>query len=112
MRTGMRSGAIGTDGNFAARVGSFHFVDDFQKRAAGRVLFGRMMNFPRPGAVFVVARDAPRSFRGELKKDIHTDREIRAPDQTGSAILNGGFASLEVFGPAGGANHCVDSERG
>src|SRR5580700_10787561 len=88
VRSRMRSGAAAARIDWLAVAALFHLFNQREQRSRGRVLFRRMVNFPRPRAILGLLREQPRRLRNYLIEHARAHREIRAPHKSRSATLD------------------------
>src|SRR3984885_9817619 len=102
VRSGIRASAAAAGVNRPVVALFFHALDQGQERSRGCVFFRRMMNFPRPCAVFRLAGEQPRCLCHNLVEHACSNGEIRAPDQARPASLDGCLCALDFAKPSRG----------
>ena len=110
VRPGVGSGAAGggVDGAFIA--GFTHGFHESKQGSRRAVLLGRMMDLPRPCAIFGLVSKQARGFDDQTLEDVHADGEIGAPDETDAVSFDGGFDLVLLIEPSGRADHGVDPQ--
>ena len=78
MRSRMRARAAAAHIYRLAVAALFHFLNQREQRPRRRILLRRMVNFPRPCAIFRLPRHQPRRFGNNLRKNIHAHGKIRS----------------------------------
>ena len=89
VRSGMRTGATGTERDSTRVTAREHFLLQAKKRAGRSVFFGAVMNFPAPSLVIGMMGKAGGGFGNDLKEKIDANGKIRAVEESGISALDG-----------------------
>ena len=105
---GMFARAAGTRVDVASVSTLLHGIDKVKKSAGWRVLLCVMVDLPRPGSILGFIAQEFGGGGGKPAEYSYTDREVRAPDQTGPRFVHAVGDVLQVRKPAGSAGYSRD----